>query len=67
MSIWNNKDDAWKQWSEELSVAEHDGGVMAVDCLSPGKEYVTVGADSNVKVVHKFFYYYGSFIINIHF
>ncbi|XP_032514058.2 methylosome protein WDR77-like [Danaus plexippus] len=50
VSIWNNKDDAWKQWSEELSVAEHDGGVMAVDCLSPGKEYVTVGADGNVKV-----------------
>ncbi|XP_039747314.1 methylosome protein 50-like [Pararge aegeria] len=51
LSIWTcNADDAWDQWNEDMSVAEHDGGVMAMDCLTPGNEYVTVGADGNIKV-----------------
>ncbi|CAK1582013.1 unnamed protein product [Parnassius mnemosyne] len=50
VSIWTTNDDAWKQWNEELSVAEHDDAVLAVECLSPGKEYITAGGDGNVKV-----------------
>lgn len=34
-------------------MAEHDDGALAVDCLYPGKEYVTVGADGNAKVCYR--------------
>ncbi|XP_068629900.1 methylosome protein WDR77-like [Battus philenor] len=50
VSIWTMQDDVWKQWDEELSVAEHDDAVLSLDCLQPGKEYVTTGADGSVKV-----------------
>ncbi|KAL0893805.1 hypothetical protein ABMA27_013935 [Loxostege sticticalis] len=51
VSIWTvSKDGAWKQWSEEISVAEHDDAVLAVDCLHSEQEYVTAGADGNIKV-----------------
>lgn len=50
VSIWTTSDDAWKQWTEELSVAEHDDVILSVDCLESGKKYVTAGADGNVKV-----------------
>ncbi|CAH2074137.1 unnamed protein product, partial [Iphiclides podalirius] len=50
VSLWTTHEDVWKQWNEELSVAEHDDAILAVDCLNPGKEYVTAGADGNVKV-----------------
>ncbi|XP_045785127.1 methylosome protein 50-like [Maniola jurtina] len=51
LSIWTcNVDDAWNEWSEDMSVAEHDGAVLAVDCLDPGNQYVTVGDDGNIKV-----------------
>ncbi|XP_050344804.1 methylosome protein 50-like [Nymphalis io] len=51
VSLWSSKeDDAWNQWGEDLSVAEHDGAVLSVDCLDPNKEYVTAGADGNIKV-----------------
>lgn len=50
VSIWTTHDDVWKQWNEEISVAEHDDAILTVDCLEPGKEYVTAGADGNIKV-----------------
>ncbi|XP_063821680.1 methylosome protein WDR77-like [Ostrinia nubilalis] len=51
ISIWTvSHNDSWKQWSEEKSVAEHDDSVLAVDCLQSEKEYVTAGADGNIKV-----------------
>lgn len=52
VSIWTTPDEhqAWQIWREEKSVAEHDFAALAVDCLDPGKEYVTVGADGNAKV-----------------
>lgn len=51
VSIWSKTaDNPWQEWMEDKSVAEHDDGALALDCLSPGKEYVTVGADGNAKV-----------------
>lgn len=50
VSIWASNDDVWKTWSELITVAEHDDAALAVDCLDSGKEYVTVGADGNIKV-----------------
>ncbi|XP_045542924.1 methylosome protein 50-like [Papilio machaon] len=50
VSVWTTSDEAWKQWTEELSVAEHDDMVLSVDCLESGKKYITAGADGNVKV-----------------
>ncbi|KAI5641800.1 methylosome protein 50-like [Phthorimaea operculella] len=51
LSVWGSlPDDAWKTWTQEVMVAEHDEAILAVDCLDPGQEYVTAGADGNVKV-----------------
>lgn len=52
VSIWTTPEEkqAWQLWKEEKSVSEHDNAALAVDCLDPGKEYVTVGADGNAKV-----------------
>ncbi|XP_052737650.1 methylosome protein 50-like [Bicyclus anynana] len=50
LSIWSTAVNAWDNWIEEMSVAEHDGAVLALDCLVPGQEYVTVGEDGNMKV-----------------
>lgn len=51
LGIFSKTDDnPWQEWMEDKSVAEHDDGTLAVDCLHPGKEYVTVGADGNAKV-----------------
>ncbi|XP_053625621.1 methylosome protein WDR77-like [Plodia interpunctella] len=51
VSIWSSScDEVWKMWSEDVSVAEHDDAVLAVDCLTPETEYVTAGADGNIKV-----------------
>lgn len=51
VSIWSRiENDAWNLWNKDLSVAEHDGAVMSVDCLVPNIEYVTAGADGNIKV-----------------
>ncbi|CAG9783669.1 unnamed protein product [Diatraea saccharalis] len=51
VSVWSaSKDEAWKQWTEDVSVAEHDDAVLTVDCLQSEKEYVTAGADGNIKV-----------------
>ncbi|CAB3236453.1 unnamed protein product [Arctia plantaginis] len=52
LSIWShaNEQNAWNQWIDEVSVAEHDDMVMGVDCLDPGHHYVTVGADGHAKV-----------------
>ncbi|XP_013186477.2 methylosome protein WDR77 [Amyelois transitella] len=51
VSIWSSScDDVWKMWSEDVSVAEHDDAVLAVDCISLESEYVTAGADGNIKV-----------------
>ncbi|CAH2093781.1 unnamed protein product [Euphydryas editha] len=51
VSVWSRiENDAWNLWNKDLSVAEHDGAVMSVDCLAPNKEYVTAGADGNIKV-----------------
>ncbi|KAG6449555.1 methylosome protein 50 isoform X2 [Manduca sexta] len=54
VSIWCTSDEdqhnAWHQWTEEVSAAEHDNAALAVDCLSPDAEYVTVGADGHGKV-----------------
>lgn len=55
VSIWSRiENDAWNLWNKDLSVAEHDGAVMSVDCLVPNIEYVTAGADGNIKVVFNF-------------
>lgn len=54
MSVWANNDDVWKTWSEQITVAEHDAAALAVDCLDCGQEYVTVGADGNIKVCKNF-------------
>lgn len=52
LSIWSiNENEAWKQWKDEATVAEHDSMIMAVDCLEAEKQYVTVGADCHIKVV----------------
>lgn len=48
--MWTSNDEAWQQWTEDLSVSEHDNAALAVDCMSPSSEYVTVGADGNIKV-----------------
>lgn len=52
VSIWvrDEQQNAWNQWSEQVSVAEHDDMVLAVDCLDPGQHYVTTGADGHAKV-----------------
>uniref|UniRef100_A0A2H1WH14 SFRICE_003040 n=1 Tax=Spodoptera frugiperda TaxID=7108 RepID=A0A2H1WH14_SPOFR len=53
VSVWVKNGDqqsAWSQWREDLSVAEHDNAVLAVDCLEPERLYATAGADGNVKV-----------------
>ncbi|XP_026329585.1 methylosome protein 50-like [Hyposmocoma kahamanoa] len=50
LSVWATNDDVWKTWSELITVAEHDDAALAVDCLDSGKEYVTVGADGNIKI-----------------
>ncbi|XP_073944143.1 methylosome protein WDR77-like [Choristoneura fumiferana] len=51
LSIWSiNENEAWKQWKDEATVAEHDSMIMAVDCLEAEKQYVTAGADSHIKV-----------------
>lgn len=53
MSIFskkNQEDNAWSMRVKEMSVAEHDDSIMAIDCLEPGFEYVTVGADGNAKI-----------------
>ncbi|CAK1552119.1 unnamed protein product [Leptosia nina] len=50
ISIWSKSDDAWKVWKEELSVAEHDGPALAIECLDLDRLYVTAGGDGNVKV-----------------
>lgn len=50
LSIWASNDDVWKTWTELITVAEHDDAALGVDCLDSGKEYVTVGADGNIKV-----------------
>ncbi|KAJ8725576.1 hypothetical protein PYW08_003759 [Mythimna loreyi] len=50
VTVWTNKNDAWNQWKEEISVAEHDNAALAVDCLEPERLYVTTGADGNAKV-----------------
>lgn len=55
VSIWSRiENDAWNLWNKDLSVAEHDGAVMSVDCLVPNKEYITAGADGNIKVFFNF-------------
>ncbi|XP_072944086.1 methylosome protein WDR77-like [Epargyreus clarus] len=48
LSIWSCGDDVWKVWLGDITVAEHDDAIMAVDRLD--KDYVTVGADGNIKV-----------------
>ncbi|XP_041977822.1 methylosome protein 50-like [Aricia agestis] len=52
VSIWSSsaENDAWKIWTEELSVAEHDDAALVVESLHPSSEYVTGGADGNIKV-----------------
>ncbi|KAM3963538.1 methylosome protein WDR77 [Aphomia sociella] len=51
VSVWSTTcDDAWKLWNEEVSAAEHDDAALAVDCLVPEKEYITVGGDGNIKI-----------------
>ena len=48
--MWSNTNGVWNQWKEDISVAEHDNAVLAVDCLEPERLYVTAGADGNAKV-----------------
>lgn len=52
VSVWSKSDGqhAWHEWTEEASVAEHDDTALAIDCLTPEKEYITAGADGNIKV-----------------
>ncbi|XP_059054295.1 methylosome protein WDR77-like [Achroia grisella] len=50
VSIWSTTCDAWKLWNEDISAAEHDDAALAVGCLVPEKEYITVGGDGNVKI-----------------
>lgn len=50
VSIWSATDGTWSKWEQLFYVEEHDDAVMAVDCLHPENEYVTVGADGNIKV-----------------
>ncbi|KAJ0181622.1 hypothetical protein K1T71_002344 [Dendrolimus kikuchii] len=52
VSVWAKSESKhiWHEWVEDISVAEHDDAALVVDCLSPGKEYVTAGADGNIKV-----------------
>ncbi|XP_063360036.1 methylosome protein WDR77-like [Cydia amplana] len=51
IGIWSiNENDSWKQWKQEMTVSEHDNGVMALDCLEPEKQYVTAGADGHIKL-----------------
>lgn len=50
ITVWTNKNDAWNQWKEEISVSEHDNAILEVDCLDPERLYVTAGADGNAKV-----------------
>ncbi|KAL4702513.1 hypothetical protein ACJJTC_001398 [Scirpophaga incertulas] len=51
VSIWSfSNGDVWQQWEREAFASEHDNAVLAVDCLESRKEYVTSGADGNVKV-----------------
>ncbi|XP_021189624.3 methylosome protein WDR77 [Helicoverpa armigera] len=53
VSVWSTnveQQNVWNQWKEDISVAEHDNMVLAVDCLEPQQCYVTAGADANVKV-----------------
>lgn len=55
VSIWTRgeQQNAWNAWTEQLSVAEHDDVVLAVDVLDPGQNYVTVGGDGYAKVCMK--------------
>ncbi|KAJ0183933.1 hypothetical protein K1T71_000356 [Dendrolimus kikuchii] len=52
VSVWTKSSgkDVWHDWVEDISVSEHDDAALVVDCLYPGKDYVTAGADGNIKV-----------------
>lgn len=52
VSVWSKNDDktACYEWMKDISVAQHDDAALVVDCLSPGSEYITAGADGNIKV-----------------
>lgn len=51
VSVWStSSEDAWKFWNEDVSAAEHDDAALAIGCLVPEKEYITVGGDGNIKI-----------------
>ncbi|CAF4773527.1 unnamed protein product [Pieris macdunnoughi] len=50
ISIWSKSEDAWSTWKEDLSVAEHDGPALVIECLDSDRLYVSAGGDGNVKV-----------------
>ncbi|XP_075969468.1 methylosome protein WDR77-like [Anticarsia gemmatalis] len=52
VSVWTREEqpNAWNQWTEQITVSEHDDIAFAVECLDPGQHYVTVGGDGHAKV-----------------
>ncbi|XP_049866612.1 methylosome protein 50-like [Pectinophora gossypiella] len=51
VSVWATSDDgAWKIWDRKVFAAEHDDAALAIECVDSGKEYITTGADGNVKL-----------------